>query len=142
LANRYQPPKQSGIGQFIDAAFLMAAVFLALFVPLELELTGAQTKQIIPEGVTRTENPDGTVAWTGLSWEALGQNPTMAAQYEKLGYTPETAADLITTWFDYTIDPAALAVTAIAIIGYFVFLFAVSEKEYRQVIAEKFESER
>jgi hypothetical protein len=137
---RYRPPVQSGLGQFIDGAFLMAMVFIALFVPLELDLTGAATTQIIPEGVTRTENADGTVTWTGLSWEALDQNPVMAAQYEKLGYTPETAADLITTWFDYTIDPVALIISAIVIVGYFVMLFFFSEREYREVIAEKFEN--
>jgi len=51
---------------------------------------------------------------------------------------PAAAAEMITTRFDYTINPIALIVTAVVIIGYFVFLVRTSEKEYRQVISERF----
>jgi hypothetical protein len=63
----------------------------------------------------------------------------MQAQWEKLGYTVETAADIITQPFDYTIDTGGLVITAIVIIGFFVFLVIMSDREYRQVIAEKFD---
>ena len=63
----------------------------------------------------------------------------MQAQWEKLGYTVETAADIITQPFDYTIDTAGLIITGIVIIGFFVFLIVMSDREYRQVIAEKFD---
>ena len=63
----------------------------------------------------------------------------MQAQWEKLGYTVETAADIITQPFDYTIDTAGLVITGIVIIGFFVFLVVMSDREYRQVIAEKFD---
>jgi hypothetical protein len=33
-----------------------------------------------------------------------------------------------------------LIVTGLVILGYFVFMLKVSEKEYREVIAEKFDS--
>ena len=63
----------------------------------------------------------------------------MQAQWEKLGYTVETAADIITQPFDYTIDTAGLLITGVVIIGFFVFLVVMSDREYRQVIAEKFD---
>ena len=58
------------------------------------------------------------------------------------GYDLETAAELITTRFDYSIEPLSLLITAVVIIGYFIFLVTMSEKEYREVISEKFESRR
>lgn len=124
MSNHYEPPKQSKLGQLFDSAFLLAMVYVALFLPLVLGLTGA--------GST-TQMPDE------INWETLGQNATMQAQWEKLGHTPETAAEIITTRFDYTINPLLLAITAIVIIGYFVFLVKVSDKEYREVIREKFD---
>ena len=121
---RYEPPKQSGAGQFFDSAFLLVLVYVALFTPLILGLTGAGSTNVMPETV---------------SWETLEQNEVMQGQWEKLGYTPDTAAEIITTKFDYSIDPLMLLITAMVIIGYFVFLVRVSDKEYRDVIAEKFD---
>jgi ABC-type amino acid transport system permease subunit len=63
----------------------------------------------------------------------------MQAQWTKLGYTKETAAEIITQPFDYTIDVAGVAITAGVILAYFLFLMFMSDKEYRQVIAEKFD---
>jgi hypothetical protein len=140
MAQKYNPPKQSGLGQFIDSFFLMALVYAALLLPILLGLTGGETETVVPDGVTRIEANDGSVIWEGLTWEALGQNPTMQAQWEKLGYDVETAADIITTRFDYSIEPLSLLITAVVVIGYFIFLVTMSEKEYREVIAEKFGS--
>lgn len=120
----YEPPKQSGAGQFFDSAFLLVLVYVALFTPLILGLTGAGSTNVMPETV---------------SWETLEQNEVMQGQWEKLGFTPDTAAEIITTKFDYSIDPLMLLLTAAVIIGYFVFLVRVSDKEYRDVIAEKFD---
>lgn len=125
MSKRYEPPKQSGVGQIFDSIFLLALVYIALFIPLILGLTGAGVTTNVPEVVT---------------WETLEQNAVMQAQWEKLGYTPETAAELITTRFDYSIDPLMLIVTAAVIIGYFVFMVKMSDKEYRDVIREKFDS--
>ena len=63
----------------------------------------------------------------------------MQAQWEKLGYTLETAAEIITQPFDYTIDTVGVLITGVVIIGFFVFLIVMSDREYRQVIAEKFD---
>ncbi len=120
----YQPPKQSRFGQFLDAVFLLALVLASLFVPLWLGLAGG--------GKTALEFKEKT-------WEAMGQNPTMQAQWEKLGFTPETAADMIAARFDYTFDIVALAITAVVVIGYFIFVVRLSDREYRDVIAERFD---
>ncbi|MGE0210657.1 MAG: hypothetical protein AB7S41_03095 [Parvibaculaceae bacterium] len=120
---RYNPPEQAKALQIVDIAFLIIAIFLALWLPLELDLAGAAKE------IAKIDNP---------TWEALGQNPTMAGIWEKLGYTPATAHDIIQNRFNYTIDWMALIVMAIVLIGYFVFLFRASEREYREVIAEKF----
>lgn len=138
MAKHYVPPKQSGFGQFFDSVFLMALVYAALFLPIILGLTGGETEQVLPDGVTVTETADGSLAWEGLSWESLGQNPTMQAQWEKLGYDLESAAELITTRFNYEIHLIPFLLTAAGIIGYFVFMMLMSEKEYREVISERF----
>jgi len=140
MAKVYIPPKQSVAGQLFDVAFLLALVFAALFLPLWLKIAVPSRVEKLPEGVTYTMAADGTTKqWSGLSWEKLGQNPTMQAQWGKLGYTMESAADIITQQFDYTIDTAGVVLTGVVIIGFFVFLIVMSDREYRQVIAEKFD---
>ena len=120
---RYQPPQQSKLGQVIDSLFLLALVFLALFAPLYLGLAGG--------GKTAIEFAEKT-------WAGMGQNETMAAQWEKLVYTPESAADLIASRFDYSFSPLELLITALVVIAYFYILFHWSKKEYKDVIDEKF----
>ena len=120
---RYQPPQQSKLGQVIDSLFLLALVFLALFAPLYLGLAGG--------GKTAIEFAEKT-------WAGLGQNETMAMQWEKLGYTPESAAELISSRFDYSFSLFELLITAIVVIAYFYILFHWSKKEYKDVIDEKF----
>ena len=139
MAKIYIPPKQSVAGQLFDVAFLLALVFAALFLPLWLKIAVPSRVEKLPEGVSYTMAADGTKQWTGLSWEKLGQNPTMQAQWEKLGYTVETAADIITQRFDYTIDTVGIVMTGVVILGFFIFLIVMSDREYRQVIAEKFD---
>ncbi|HWU01006.1 MAG TPA: hypothetical protein VN229_25430 [Terriglobales bacterium] len=136
---KYQPPQQSVIGQIIDAALVLIAVFLALWVPLYFNLAGAATRTILPAGVTQQTAADGTVTFPGATWENLGQNAVMQKQWEALGYDVNSAAALITQWFDYSFSWPMLILTAIAVIGYFVFLLIYSDKEYKQVIAEKFD---
>jgi predicted PurR-regulated permease PerM len=139
MAKTYIPPKQSIAGQLFDVAFLLLLVFATLFLPLWLGIAVPSRVEKLPEGVTYTAAADGTKTWEGLTWEALGQNPTMQAQWEKLGYTKETAADIITMPFDYTIDTLGVIVTGLVILGFFIFLVVMSDREYKQVIAEKFD---
>jgi hypothetical protein len=90
-------------------------------------------------GLGGAEADAGAGAGTA-TWESLGQNDVMQAQWEKLGYSAEDAAVLINDRFDYTIDPLVLIVTAVVIVGYFLFLFRASDKEYREVLREKFDN--
>lgn len=122
--NVYQPPEQSKFGQLIDTLFLLVLVMGALFVPVYAGLAGG--------GKTTIDIPEKT-------WAALGQNATMQQQWEKLGYTPETAHDMIVSRFDYSFSLPALLVTAIVVIAYFFFVFRWSRKEFKDVISERFD---
>jgi hypothetical protein len=126
MAERYEPPKQRWFGQIFDSLFILALVYISLLLPLlfKAEAT-AEAASDNQEAVKTT-------------WESLQLNPVVQQQWEKLGYDADKAAALINTRFDYTIDPLWLAITAVLLIGYFVFMLKVSEKEYREVIAEKF----
>ena len=139
MITRYSPPNQSIAGQLFDVVFLLALVFGALFLPIWLKIAVPSRVEKLPEGVSYATGSDGAKTWTGLSWEKLNQNPVMQAQWEKLGYTKESAADIITQPFDYTIDTSGVVITAIVILGYFIFMLVMSEKEYKQVVAEKFD---
>jgi len=120
----YEPPRQSLAGQLADALVLLGLVFGALYAPVLLGWTSptASTTEVLSP-----------------TWESLHQNAAMAAQWEKLGFDPAQAAPLITSRFDYHIDPVGLAVTALVLIAYLAFLLVVSDREYREVIAEKFD---
>ena len=120
----YTPPVQSKLSQIIDVIVLVALTLGALFVPLWLNLAGAAKTVATP-----VENP---------TWEALGQNAVQAAQYEALGYTPETAHDLILARFDYSFTTGALIVMIVVVIAYYALMLKFSEVEYREVISEKF----
>lgn len=126
MAQKYVPPKQKRIGQIIDSLFLLVLVYLSLFMPLLLNKPAAESEQ----AAAKTETPP--------TWEALGQNPTMRAQWEKLGYNPEKAKPIISNKFDYSIEPLSLIATIAVMVGYFLFVLRVSDREYKQVIAEKF----
>ena len=139
MVAKYSPPKQSIAGQLFDVAFLLALVFGSLFLPIWLKIAVPSRVEKLPDGVSYTTAADGAKTWTGVTWENLNQNPVMQAQWEKLGYTKELAAEIITQPFDYTIDTSGVVITALVILGYFIFMLVMSEKEYKQVIAEKFD---
>lgn len=127
MARKYIPPKQRGLGQLIDSLFILALVYVSLYIPLWL----------------KSEPAGGTDATAGAArtWDALGVAPAVREQWERLGYDAEKAAVLIDSRFDYTIDPLMLAITAAVIVGYFVYLLKVSDRQYREVIAERFGDE-
>ncbi len=120
----YEPPKQSAAGQVFDSIFLLIIIYCVLLLPILLGLTAGVTKTDIPETVT---------------WETLEQNEVMQAQWAKIGLGPEEAAEYILTKFDYTINPFSLIFTAIVIVGYFVIVLRFSDREYKEVISEKFD---
>lgn len=120
----YVPPKQSVAGQIADVVLVIVLIFVTLWLPIWLGLAGA-AKNAEP-----IENP---------TWEALEQNEVMSSTWEKLGFDVNSAAEIITSRYDYHINWVALIVLAVALLGYFVFLFRVSDKEYKEIIAEKFD---
>ncbi len=156
MAQKYTPPKQPLGWQFFDAAVILLLVWAALYFPLYFELAGASKGDWLPGSVTVSQAEDGStvltsdnglikrtdaegnVTFENLTWETLAQNPTMQAQWEKLGYDLEGAAGAITLRYDYSFDWLWLILTLAAVGGYFLFLIKQSDKEYREVIAEKF----
>jgi hypothetical protein len=125
MKKQYVPPVQKGFGQFVDSIFLLVLVYLSLLAPLLMKT---------PE--TQAAAQDSQVA---VTWQDLKQEPTMAAQWQKLGYDAAKAKPIVNSKFDYTIEPVSLILTIAVIIGYFIFVLRVSDKEYREVIAEKFD---
>jgi hypothetical protein len=123
MAQRYIPKKQSRLGQFIDSLFILVLVYVSLYIPLLLKSEAAADKA--------ADGPKPT-------WDSLHLPAVVQQQWEKLGYDAEKASGLINTHFDYSIDPMMLVITAAVIVGYFVFMVKVSDKQYREVIAEKF----
>ncbi len=120
----YKPPKQSLAGQIVDVVVLLVLTIGALYLPLYLGLAGA----------AKTPNPI-----ENPTWEALGQNEVEQAQWAVLGYPdPASANEIITARFDYTFSWAALVVMVVAVVGYFLLVVRLSDKEYRQVIDERF----
>ena len=120
----YRPPSQSVGAQILDVVILLILTIGALYLPLYLGLAGA-AKTPAP-----IENP---------TWEALGQNPSEQQQWAALGIPePAAASDIITARFDYSFSWVALVIMAILVIGYFVLVVRLSDKEYREVIAERF----
>lgn len=120
----YEPPKQGKASQLIDVVVLVILTFGALFVPLWLGMAGAAKSVAAP-----VENP---------TWETLGQTEAQSAKYEALGYTPESAHDLILARFDYSFSVSALLVMIAVILLYYFLILRFSEVEYREVISEKF----
>lgn len=121
---RYKAPVQGKVGQIVDVIVLLILAIGALYLPLLLGLAGSDK---VPHPV---ENP---------TWEALGQNPVMVEQWQKLGFSdPAAVNDMITARFDYSFSWLALLVMVVVIIGYYAILLRFSEKEYREVIVEKF----
>lgn len=126
---KYAPPNQSKVGQIIDVIVLLVLTVGALYIPLWLGMAGgAKTPAPI-------ENP---------TWEALGQNPTMVEKWNALGYTdPAAVNEMITARYDYWgFSTLELIIMIVVVIGYFVIVVRFSNKEYHDVIDEKFGSRK
>lgn len=120
----YQPPRQGFAAQIVDVIVLLVLTIGALYVPLYMGLAGAAKT---PSPI---ENP---------TWEALNQNAVEQQQWAALGITdPAAANDIVTARFDYSFNWAALIIMAVLVIGFFVLVVRLSDKEYREVIDERF----
>jgi hypothetical protein len=120
----YQPPAQGKASQLIDVIVLVVLTVGALFVPIWLGMAGAAKSVTAP-----VANP---------TWESLNQNAAQAAKYEALGFTPQSAHDLILSRFDYSFSIGALLTMIVVIVLYYFLILRFSEVEYREVISEKF----
>ena len=124
----YQPPQQGFVAQIVDVVVLLVLTIGALYVPLYLGLAGAAK---VPAPI---ENP---------TWEALRQNTVEQQQWAALGVTdPAAANDIITARFNYDFSWLALIVMAVLVLGYFILVVRLSDKEYRDVIEERFGGRR
>ena len=120
----YEPPKQGIFAQIIDVIALLVMTIGALYLPLYLGLAGA----------AKTPNPI-----ENPTWEARGQNAVEQQQWAALAISdPAAANDIITARFDYSFSWWALIVMAILVVGYFVLVVRLSDREYREVIDERF----
>lgn len=121
----YIPPKQGKLGQIIDVIVLLALTIGSLYIPLWMGLAGSTKVGEVPANPT---------------WESLGQNPTMVEKWNQLGYPDAaSAAEMITSRFDYTVSVVELVIMVVAIVGYYAIMLRFSEQEYRDVISEKFD---
>jgi hypothetical protein len=121
---KYNPPQQPKVMQWFDIICVVAAIFFALWFPLYMGWAG------ISKTMEKIDNP---------TWEALKQTPAQVEQWVKLGYADAAAAhDLIQNRWDYSINWMQLVFLTVVLVGYFVFLFKASDREYRDVIDEKF----
>lgn len=129
MKKNYTPPNQGMFGQIFDTILVLVLVYASLMVPLLFKAAAkAEDAAAIAAAAVKA------------SWESLGQNAIQQAQWIKLGYDPEKAATLINSRFDYTIDPMMLIITIAVVGGYFLFMLKVSDKQYREVITEKFDN--
>ena len=121
---KYIPPEQQKAMQWVDIAVVVGAIFLALWFPLYMGWAGnSKVMEVVADP----------------TWETLKQTPAQVEQWVKLGYADAASAhDIIQNKWDYTINWLQLVLLTIALVGYFVFLFKASDKEYREVIDEKF----
>jgi hypothetical protein len=133
----YNPPKQSGIGQIIDSVIILVLLFICLLVPF-------LWKKHLAAVATEAPAAEAAVVAAEPTWEDLKQTPVQAQQWEKLGKKPADAKGLIETQFDFDADLRSwkLPVTVVVIVAYFFFLLRISDREYREVIDEKFGKSR
>jgi hypothetical protein len=121
---KYTPPNQPKVMQWFDIICVVAAILFALWFPLYMGWAG------ISKTMEKIDNP---------TWETLKQTPAQVEQWVKLGYADAAAAhDIIQNKWDYSINWTQLILLVVALVGYFVFLFKASDREYRDVIDEKF----
>lgn len=127
MSKLYEPPVQSGGGQFFDSLVVLVLVYASLMAPLLFKGAPAAAE-------ASADKP-------AVTWESLNQTPAMVEQWDKLGVKIDAAAPMITNRFDYTIEPVSLIITIAVIVGYFIFVLRTSEREYREVIRERFGTE-
>lgn len=129
----YDPPRQSGRGQFIDALIIVALLFLTLFV----------TTFVLQPG---TEEAGAKGAQARVPLEQLPVTATEREQYRQMIDAGMTDPSSVATAVErnragtdkYHIDFVALFGTLAFLLAYLGFVYRHSFREYREVIEEKF----
>jgi hypothetical protein len=127
----YEPPKQSGRGQFVDSVIILALLMVVLF------------------GVTYFVQ--STASTSEVKVRPIAELPITAAekmQFQKLidkdvvdlaGVNQQVADNRARPGREqYPIGVLALIATVVVIAVYLTFVYVMSFKEYREVIRERF----
>ena len=151
-----RPPEQSSAGQLFDSLFVVALVAATLLVCLYLTVlsaapppapaaqTAAVTEAPAPAAEASTNAAAATAVAVAPSADGLTaeQQKLKAERFTALGWDDAKVAErkAAIAAKSYEIDWLMLILTAIVVIGYFVFLVRASDKELREVINERFGS--
>ncbi|WP_156993064.1 hypothetical protein [Pseudonocardia acaciae] len=130
-----QPPTQSKRGQLVDAATILALIFVTLFA----------TTFLVSESDTAAAS-SGPEAGQQRQLADLPITPAERAQYQKLIDSGTVDLPAVTAAVDanrpepdkYSFSLAALLGTAALLAAYLAFVYRASFREYREVIEEKF----
>jgi hypothetical protein len=127
----YEPPKQSGRGQFIDSVIILALLMVVLF----------GVTYFVQSSTSTTDAGERPIAQLPIT-------PAEKAQFQKLidedvtdlaGVNQQVADNRARPGSEqYPIGIVALIATILVIGVYLVFVYVVSFKEYREVIRERF----
>lgn len=129
----YQPPKQGFVGMVIDSFLMLVLVFCALEAP------GWIAEYRAAQEVAVSTEESMTEATAAVTWEELGQNATMQFAWEALDIDPTAAEVIINDRFDYTINVLKLLFVIVLLVVYFGYMLTKSNKEFKEVISEKFD---
>jgi hypothetical protein len=125
----YQPPKQSARGQLVDSLIILVLLMVVLFgvtyfVQSSTSATEVKTRPISQLPITKTEQQQFKVAID----KGLVDLPTANQQ----------VADNKQSSDKYPIAVGTLIITFGVIALYMTFVYVMSFRQYRDVIAEKF----
>ena len=150
----YRPPEQSSAGQLFDSLFVVALVAATLMVCLYLTVlsasptpqTAAQTAAVAEAPAPAADASTSVAAATAVADAPNADGLTAEEQklkterFTALGWDDAKVAERKATIAakSYEFDWFMLILTAIVVIGYFVFLVRASDKELREVINERF----
>lgn len=126
----YEPPKQSGFGQLFDSIFVMALVAVTLLASLYITILSAEDGSEAADAAPVVNTIAGTPEVEKIK----------AERFAALGWSEADVQErqLAIASKSYEINWLMTIITAIVVIGYFVFLVKVSDRELRQVIDERF----
>lgn len=130
LAPRTTPPRQSRGSQFVDAAFLLALLFVTLFVTtfvLAEDPVGTGETEVVP------------IAQLDISDAEKQQFETMKAEGMVDDATASALVEANAPRDDkYAIAWGSLIGTVVLALLYLGFVYAASFREYREVVAARF----